>query len=154
MSDEMRRVIDEAAIRRVIDRYCHAVDRGTADDVAALFHPAGRLVANFEENNDGHNGREAVREWYANYHKNFRAKLTHLRHKISNIQIDLAGDEARVVSYLDGDLIVKDETQPRQVIGRYDDRFVRDDGEWYFAERAIILYHADERLAELLSADA
>ena len=35
MSDEMRRVIDEAAIRRVIDRYCHAVDRGTAEDVAA-----------------------------------------------------------------------------------------------------------------------
>ena len=55
---------------------------------------------------------------------------------------------------LDGDLIVKDETQPRQVIGRYDDRFVRDDGEWYFAERVIILYHADERLAELLSPDA
>ena len=25
MSDEMRRVVDEAAIRRVIDRYCHAV---------------------------------------------------------------------------------------------------------------------------------
>jgi uncharacterized protein (TIGR02246 family) len=61
MSDEIRRIIDEAAIRRVIDRYCHAVDRGTADDVAALFHPDGRLVANFEEN-DGHNGREAVRD--------------------------------------------------------------------------------------------
>ena len=41
MSDEMRRVMDEAAIRRVIDRYCHAVDRGNADDVAALFHPNG-----------------------------------------------------------------------------------------------------------------
>ena len=25
MSDEMRRVMDEPVIRRVIDRYCHAV---------------------------------------------------------------------------------------------------------------------------------
>ncbi len=97
MSDEMQRVIDEAAIRRVIDRYCHAVDRGTADDVVALFHPNGRLVLTLEDN-DGYRGRDAVRAWYANYHDNFRAKLTHLRHKISNIQIDLTGDEARVVS--------------------------------------------------------
>ena len=50
MSDEMQRVIDEAAIRRVIDRYCHAVDRGTADDVVALFHPNGRLVLTLEDN--------------------------------------------------------------------------------------------------------
>ncbi len=153
MSDEMRRVMDEAAIRRVIDRYCHAVDRGSADDVAALFHPNGRLVVSLEDN-DGYNGREAVREWYANYHKYFRARLTHLRHKISNIQIDLNGDEARVVSYMDADLIAKDETTPRQAIGRYDDRFVRDGGEWYFAERTIVVYYADERLAELLSADS
>lgn len=153
MSDEMRRVIDEAAIRRVIDRYCHAVDRGTADDVAALFHPNGTLVATFED--DGvYKGREAVRKWYADYHNNFRAKLTQLRHKISNILIDLTGDEARVVSYLDADLIAIGETEPRRAIGRYDDRFVRDGGEWYFAERAIILYHADERLSELLSADS
>ena len=153
MSDEMRRVMDEAAIRRVIDRYCHAVDRGSADDVAALFHPNGRLVVSLEDN-DGYNGREAVREWYANYHKHFRARLTHLRHKISNIQIDLNGDEARVVSYMDADLVAKGETTPRQAIGRYDDRFVRDGGEWYFAERAIVVYYADERLAELLSADS
>ena len=95
-----------------------------------------------------------MREWYANYHKHFRARLTHLRHKISNIQIDLNGDEARVVSYMDADLIAKDETTPRQAIGRYDDRFVRDGEEWYFAERAIVVYYADERLAELLSADS
>ena len=153
MSDEMHRVIDEAAIRRVIDRYCHAVDRGTTDDVAALFHPNGRLIVSLEDN-DGYSGREAVREWYANYHKYFRARLTHLRHKISNIQIDINGDEARVVSYMDADLIPKGETKPLHAIGRYDDRFVRDGGEWYFAERAIVVYDADERLAELLSADS
>ena len=150
MSDEMQRVIDEAAIRRVIDRYCHAVDRGTADDVVALFHPTGRLVLTLEDN-DGYHGRAAVRAWYANYHDNFRAKLTHLRHKISNIQIDLTGDEARVVSYMDADIIVQGETQPCQAIGRYDDRFVREGGAWYFAEKAIIGYYADERLVELLS---
>ena len=99
-------------------------------------------------------GREAVREWDVNCHTYFRARLTHLRHKIPNIQIDLNGDEARVVSYMDADLIAKDETTLRQAIGRYDDRFVCDGGEWYFAERVIVVYDADERLAELLSADS
>ena len=147
MDEELRRLADEAAIRRVIDRYCHAVDRGSADDVAALFHKDGTLLATHET--DGvYKGREAVRGWYANYHDTFRAKLKQLRHKISNVVIELDGDEARAVSYMDADLVFEDKVY--EAIGRYDDRFVRDGGVWYFAERAIISYHASAKLMELL----
>ena len=151
--DETTRATHEAGIRRVIDRYCHAVDRGSADDVAALFHSEGTLLATFED--DGvYKGRAAIRQWYAEYHRDFRAKLSHLRHKISNILIDFEGeDEARVVSYLDADIIIEGDTVPRAGIGRYDDRFVRENGEWCFGERAIVIYHADPALSALLAGE-
>lgn len=152
MKDRVENFLDEAAIRQVIDRYCHAVDRGSADDVAQLFHPKGRLLVGLEDN-DGHHGREAVKEWYASYHRHFRSRLSYLRHKISNIQIKLDGDKAEVVSYMDADLIAKDETTVRHAIGRYDDQFVRVGDTWYFSERSIVVYHADERLPELMSTD-
>ncbi len=149
MNDETRRLVDEAAIRGVIDRYCHAVDRGTAEEVATLFHPEGTLVATWED--DGlYKGRAAVHGWYDNYMKNFRSQLSHLRHKISNVLIDLEGDEARAVSYLDADAIVAGETEPETCIGRYDDRFIRDGGTWTFKERAIVIYHATPGISDRL----
>ena len=147
MADEMKRVLDEAAIRRVIDRYCHAVDRGSADDVAALFHAEGNLVVFGEV----HKGRAEVRQWYANYHDNFRSKLDSLRHKISNVLIDFEGDDAaRVVSYMDADAVAKGTEEVLPAIGRYDDRFVRDQGEWLFAQREIVPYQLSPKLAALL----
>lgn len=149
MSDALRKLGDEAAIRAVIDRYCHAVDRGSAEDVAALFHPDGALVATWED--DGlYKGRRAVYGWYDNYMKNFRSQLSHLRHKISNVLIDLEGDEAQVVSYLDADAIVTGEIEPHTCIGRYDDRFVRDGDAWYFKERAIVIYYASAGITDRL----
>lgn len=144
MSEEISLLLDEAAIRRVIDRYCHAVDRGSADEVATLFHEDGTLVAL----GGRYRGRAAIRQWYADYHRDFRSKLTHLRHKISNVLIELDGDEARVVSYMDADLVIDGEAH--EAIGRYDDRFVREHGAWYFAERSIVTYHASQRVVVLL----
>ena len=150
MDDRVLRMNDEAAIRRVIDRYCHAVDRGDADDVAALFCEEGTLLATFEE--DGrYKGRAAVRQWYADYHANYRAKLAFLRHKVASVLIDLDGDTARAVTYLDADCAPRDE--PSRVLrggGRYDDKFVRVGDSWLFDERAIVINWADDRLTALL----
>lgn len=145
-----QRVIDEAAIRRLIDGYCHYVDRGSADEVAALFHPDATLIATFEE--DGrYKGRAAIQQWYADYHANFRSKLEHLRHKISNVLIDLDRDEARAVSYMDADCVELGQHSVLPAIGRYDDRFIREGKDWFFSERAIVIYEADSRLVELLT---
>ena len=147
MSDDMQRLLAEAAIRRVMDRYCHAVDRGTADDVATLFHPEASLVVF----GDVHKGRAAVRQWYADYHDNFRAKLDTLRHKISNTLIDFEGDDAaRVVSYMDADGVIKGSDEVLPAVGRYDDRFVRENGEWLFGQREIVVYQIDAKLSGLL----
>ena len=149
MSDALQRLQDEAAIRRVIDRYCHAVDRGDADDVAALFHdPDGTLVAM----GDVFKGHAAVRQWYADYHANFRAKLGMLRHKIANVLIDFEdADSARVVSYLDADCSVKGSSEVLYAIGRYEDRFVRQGEGWVFGQRDIIADQVHPKLLELLA---
>lgn len=148
MDREHQRLLDEAAIRRVLDRYCHSVDRGTADEVAALFHPEGSLIALGEV----HKGRAAVRQWYADYHDHFRSQLDTLRHKISNPLIEFEGDDAaRVTCYMDADCTAKGSDEVLPAVGRYDDRFVRDAGEWTFGQREIVVYQASPKLMALLS---
>ena len=83
---------DHIAIQQLLHQYCHAVDRGTADDVAALFHETAVLVPRYESD-QRHQGREAIRAWYGAYMKNFRAKVRYLRHKIESPVIEIAGDD-------------------------------------------------------------
>lgn len=147
MDATLQTVVDEASIRRVLDRYCHSVDRGSADDVAALFHAEGRLIAL----DDVCKGRAAVQAWYSDYHANFRAKLDTLRHKIGSVVIDFENEnEARVTCYMDADCTAKGSEEVLSAIGRYDDRFVRDGDAWRFAEREIVVYRADAKLIALL----
>jgi hypothetical protein len=147
MAEAIQRLLDEAAIRRVIDTYCHAVDRGTADDVAELFHVDGVLKI-FDE---VHKGRAMVRQWYADYHANFRSKLDMLRHKLANPLVDFEdADNARVACYLDADCCVRGSDEILYAVGRYEDRFVRDGESWRFGERKIIVERAHPTLMELL----
>jgi 3-phenylpropionate/cinnamic acid dioxygenase small subunit len=68
------------------------------------------------------------------------APVTCLWHFISNVLIDLHGDEADVESYHIA-VVVRDEdsgqTQSR-IGGRYLDKFVRRDGRWAIAERRVV----------------
>ncbi len=148
MESHEQRIADELAIRRTLDRYCHRVDRGSADEVAALFHAEGRLIAL----GDVHIGRPAVRQWYADYHDHFRSKLDTLRHKISNPLIEFeSADTATVTCYMDADCTAKGSDEVLPAVGRYDDAFVRDGDEWLFASREIVVYQASPKLMALLS---
>lgn len=131
---------DHLAILQLLHKYCHAVDRGTADEVAALFHKDGVLLPRFESD-ERYEGREAVHSWYARYMENFRAKVRFLRHKISSPVIDIKGNEATSVCYLDADSIAIASNTASVAFGRYDDTFVKDEGRWWFKERTIIVYY-------------
>ena len=134
-------VEDHLAITQLLHQYCHAVDRGTADDVAALFHRNAVLFPRFESDAQ-HEGREAVRSWYQHYMENFRAKVRHLRHKIESPVIEITGNEATSVCYLDADSITESTDRAHVALGRYDDKFIRDEGRWWFKERTIIVYYS------------
>lgn len=137
----MSHAADVIAIQQVLHRYCHVVDRGTVDEVAALFHPDAVLLPAYESDKR-YEGREAIRGWYANYDNTLRSGVKFLRHKIESPVIDVSGDEAVSTCYLDADAITASTDKPMIVFGRYDDRFVKDGGRWYFKERKIITYYS------------
>jgi hypothetical protein len=133
-------VEDHLAILQLLHKYCHAVDRGTADDVAELFHRNAVLLPRYESD-ERYEGRNAVRGWYQRYMENFRAKVRYLRHKIESPVIEITGNEATAVCYLDADSITESINVAYVAFGRYDDKFIKDDGRWWFKERAIIVYY-------------
>ena len=61
-----------------------------------------------------------------------------LRHTISSPMIQVDGNQATSVCYLDADGVDSDSGRALQVLGRYEDRLIKDDGRWWIAERAII----------------
>jgi len=133
-------VEDHLAIQQLLHRYCHVVDRGTADEVADLFHRTGVLLPR-HESDERYEGREAVRGWYARYMENFRSTVRYLRHKIESAVIEITGNAATSVCYLDADYIAGETHQATVFFGRYDDKFVKDAGRWWFKERTILAYY-------------
>jgi hypothetical protein len=139
-STELSYVADLLAIEQLLHRYCHVLDRGTVDEIAELFHRDAVLLPVYESD-DRHVGRDAVRSWYAHYDKTLRAGVRYLRHKIECPTIEISGDTATSISYLDADAIHKETDEPMIFIGRYDDKLIRDGGRWWFKERKIISYY-------------
>jgi len=133
-------VADLLAIEQLLHRYCHALDRGTMDEVAALFHRDAVLLPVYESD-DRYVGRDAVRSWYVNYDKTLRAGVRYLRHKIASPVIEISGDRATSVCYLDADGINVESDEPMIFVGRYEDEIIRDEGRWWFKERRIISYY-------------
>ncbi len=132
---------DIVAIQQLLHKYCHVVDRGTVDEIAELFHPAGVLLPAYESDKR-YEGREAVRGWYAKYDHTLRKGTKFLRHKIESPVIDVSGDSATSVCYLDADAITRSTNEPMVVLGRYDDTLIKEGGRWYFKERRIVVYYS------------
>lgn len=127
---------DLAAIKQTLASYCHRVDRGSADEVAALFAEDAILSPYYDGHYDVY-GRDAIRSWYAFYHQTLRAGVEHLKHLIHSIMIDVDGDAASSVCYLTAYFIKKEDHTAYQVQGTYYDTLVREGQEWLFQNRRI-----------------
>jgi ketosteroid isomerase-like protein len=134
---------DIVAIEQVLYRYCFAVDQGTAEDVAALFHESAVLMPIYA-GDPPVKGRVAIREWYTNYHKTLRASVDHLRHCVSNPVVEVSGAEATAQCYLTADSVSKASRKPSRVAGYYRDKLVKEGGRWLFKEREIHVHYATE----------
>lgn len=129
---------DIVEIEQLLYAYCHAVDRGTPTDVAALFHQEATLVPTYE-GEATYQGREAILGWYTRYGQATGGAVTNLRHKISCPWVRVDGSNATAVCYLDADSVSKDQGNVQLSQGRYEDKLVKHDGRWLFMERAIIV---------------
>jgi ketosteroid isomerase-like protein len=134
---------DIVAIEQLLYRYCFAVDKGKADDVAALFHESATLMPIYSGDPPA-KGRAAIREWYANYHRQWHATVDHLRHCVSNPVIEVSGNEATAQCYLSADAVPKATGKPYWVAGYYRDKLVKEGGRWLFRERQIEVHYLSE----------
>jgi hypothetical protein len=130
--DEMQRVIDEAAIHRVLVQYCRGVDRGDEELIAGCYWP---------DSIDDHGGYKGSGPGFAPYVvKALNAHAINTQHLVGNVTIELAGARAFVESYVlarhkirrDGRLVLE------TFGGRYTDRFEKRGGEWRLAYRQVI----------------
>tara|TARA_B100000315_G_C14422015_1_gene516019 strand:+ start:447 stop:932 length:486 start_codon:yes stop_codon:yes gene_type:complete len=128
---------DVFLIQTHLAAYCHAVDSGTLDEVAELFHENAVMTPAYDGSAPSH-GRKAIRDWYANYNTYFRSKqVQHLRHQIPTPNIQVNGDEATSRCYYDADLVDVEKNENLQFKGRYDDKLVKEGGRWVFMDRVI-----------------
>ena len=134
---------DIVAIEQLLYRYCFAVDKGTADEVAALFHESAVLMPIYAGDPPA-KGRAAIHQWYANYDRQMHATVDHLRHCVSNPVIEVSGNEATAQCYLTADAVPKANRKPFWVAGYYRDKLVKEGGRWLFMERQIHVHYTIE----------
>jgi hypothetical protein len=130
MSQEITR------IEQTLAAYCHRVDRGTPDEVAALFTVDAVLRPRF----DGDyvvNGRSGIRDWYSHYNRVLRANVRHMKHMIHSISIEVAGARAHACCYFTGCFVANSDGKARMVFGTYTDTLAQVDAAWLFADRLI-----------------
>jgi len=124
---------DVTAIEQPLHQYCHAVDRGSVADILAVFHPNAVLRPVYQ-GDEVYKGRDAVGAWYRRYDETVRASVRDMRHKIMCPYIQVRGDEATAVSYLDADFVAIKTDTMGVASGRYEDKLVRDGGRWWIAD--------------------
>lgn len=128
---QLAELVDREAIRDVVHRYCFAVDRGTLEQVMALFDDECDLEL---VPGKKYRGRDAVHRWYDQY---MRTRMNVLRHLVHNQVIEVSGNQAFSKSYFDAVGELKGESIV--VAGFYEDRLRKHGAQWKFAEKVIRL---------------
>ncbi|MGF6885102.1 hypothetical protein ABIA39_003323 [Nocardia sp. GAS34] len=138
---------DRLAIRELIDAYAHCADRRDATGQRALFTEDTHFVVYMdttapEPTQDLH-GRDALIPVFDNL--NIYATTTHFNGQ-STVALD--GDRATGESYCLAHHISFDATGQRTLMIasiRYLDEFVKQGGEWFFAERRLMVDWTETR---------
>jgi ketosteroid isomerase-like protein len=138
---------DRLAIRELVDTYAHCADRRDAKGQMALFTEDTRFIvfmdATAAEPTQQLHGRESLAPVFDNL--NTYSVTTHFNGQ-STVQTD--GDQASGESYcLAHHLSVDADGQRMLMVAsiRYLDDFVKQDGQWLFAERRLMVDWTDTR---------
>jgi len=139
-NDRLEVLLDKQEITECILRFARGVDRHDTEIARSAYH---------EDARDDHamfigSGYDLV-DWAEGLHsEHFRSHL----HYVSNILIELDGDEAHAESYAIRVGVFKDSAGHSISGGRYLDRLERRDGVWGIVDRLLII-EWDEHLDEI-----
>ena len=127
-------VEDRLMINDLFVRYTTALDAGDVATIVGCFTEDGAL----ESPAVGvYSGRAGIRE-FAERFARFRERGSQLRHFISNLAVQVNGDEARATCYL-LNVITRNGKTELMAPGRYDCRLAKVGGEWLFRHRLVVL---------------
>lgn len=132
---DLQQLSDRAAIGDVIVRYALAYDNHDDDMLASCFTDDAK--AEYAGGLKIEGGGRAIAEFLRNLGNSATRPGPMARHFITNIVIDVDGDDATASSYGVAYRPGPESTAPVNIRGlRYSDRLVRDrDGEWRIASR-------------------
>lgn len=124
----LQEMVDCDDIRQCLHRYTRGVDRVDEELIRSAFHPDAV---------DNHGIVDGTVDDFLAHWLPLQEDREASQHYLSNITIDVAGDEAHVESYFL--YVQKLHGQPEFSVrgGRYIDRFERRDGAWKIALRVV-----------------
>ncbi len=127
-------VADRLMINDLFVRYTMALDAGDVETIVGCFTEDGAL----ESPAVGiYSGRQGIRDFAVRFAR-FRERGSQLRHFISNLAVQVDGDQARATCYL-LNVITRNGKTELLAPGRYDCRLARVGGEWLFKHRLVVL---------------
>ena len=141
LENQVRELRDREAIRDLRYRYHEYVNEGRFADIPGLFTVDGELDFAHLGRANGHaeiarffgalNAKPAAAEME-------RPRITWVKQFIPNHTIQLNGDRGQGFSYLEAKPIYNGEAF--LVAARYDDEYVRQNGEWKFKKMSLVPY--------------
>lgn len=140
MADTLTELADKQAIRDLIYTYCRAVDRIDVPLGHSIWHDDGWA----DYGADYYQGPgKAVIDTICGHHQHL---LSH-SHQVSNILIELHGDNAGSESYVSGTMRMERDGKLMQigVWGRYLDSWEKRDGRWGLLRRSVVFDHQEIR---------
>jgi hypothetical protein len=129
LEEALRGVTDREAIRDLRCRYHECINEGDLARIPSLFAEGGEI-------DFGHLGRaKGAREIGDFFARELTQVLPFIMQFIHNHVVEVSGESGRGFAYLEAKPIYKGE--PYLVAARYDDEYVREDGEWKFKRMAL-----------------
>lgn len=134
---QVRNLADRDAIRELTGIYCRAVTRDDMDGLLALFTEDGSLETSFPpgsgQEHTASRGMDALRKTYEG------TAGMQLEPCVHNHVVEVDGDDAR--GFCSVELRLVQDGQAYTGAGHYEDTFRREDGQWRFRSRKLLLYH-------------
>jgi hypothetical protein len=125
----LRAVEDRHAITDCLHGYTRGVDRLDMDAFFSAYHPDAE-----DHRGTWTGSAQGFLDWWLPD----QPKREVAEHYLTNIQIEIDGDEAHTESYFMSIVKLYDDDELRQVGGRYVDRLERRDGKWGIVARVVV----------------
>ena len=149
MDPLLRELADKQAIRDLIYTYCRAVDRLDVVLGHSIWHDDGYA----DYGADYYQGPgKGVIDTICQHHLG----LTSHSHQVTNVLIELQGDDAGSESYVSGTMRMEREGKLIHlgVWGRYLDRWQRRDGRWGLLHRVVVFDHEEMREVQAMGRES